>query len=523
MSKAKKIMGIYTKEEVAKHNTPEDAWIIIEDSVYNVSKFSKYHPGGKKILQDQAGKDCTEMFTDFHKWNVLQRYQNLKIGTLKGYKAPKGKKVFTDAAFGELVPYADPTWYQDWHSPYYKESHRRLRKAMREFVDREITPNCHKWDESKKIPKTFFRKAYEAGWLPGLCGTPWPTEYAGGNIAGGVDPKEYDYFHELIIQDEICRAGSGGVIWCLLEGLNIGLPPIRKFGSEYLKKKVVRPCLTGEKVICLALTEPAAGSDVAGFTTTAKKSPCGKYYIVNGTKKWITNGTFADYFTTAVRTGEKRGELSFLLIERDMPGVITKQMKCTGVWPSGTAYIMLEDVKVPVENLIGEEGKGFKYIVTNFNHERWGFIVQSTRFSRVCYEESLKFANQRKVFGHKLIDEPVIRNKLGHMVSKIEASQASLENITHQMNNMNLKQRVRYLAGPIAIGKVFATQTFKFCADEALQIFGGRGYTRGGQGEKVERLYREVKAYAIPGGSEEVMLDLGVRQAMKYLPPNPRL
>lgn len=142
----------------------------------------------------------------------------------------------------------------------------------------------------------------------------------------------------------------------------------------------------GQKVICLAITEPSAGSDVAAIKTVAKRE--GDYYIVNGNKKWITCGVFADYFTVAVRTGEKgmRG-ISVLLLERDtMPGISTKQMDCTGVWPSGTTYIEFDEVKVPVSNLIGEENKGFGVIMKNFNHERWGFAVQANRFSRCLLE-----------------------------------------------------------------------------------------------------------------------------------------
>jgi len=128
--------------------------------------------------------------------------------------------------------------------------------------------------------------------------------------------------------------------------------------------------MRGEKTICLAITEPYAGSDVAGLRTEAKMTADGKYYILNGEKKWITNGVFSDFFTVAVRTGGPgMGGISLLLVERTMPGVTTRQMKCTGVWPSGTTYIAFEDVKVPVENLIGKENEGFKYIMSNFNHE----------------------------------------------------------------------------------------------------------------------------------------------------------
>ncbi len=166
------------------------------------------------------------------------------------------------------------------------------------------------------------------------------------------------------------RVGSGGIAWGLFGGLSIGLPPVLNFGTEELKERVVRPCLKGEKIICLAVTEPTAGSDVANLKCTAKKTPDGKHYIVNGEKKWITNGVFADFFTTAVRTGEEgMGGVSLLLIERSK-GVKTTQMKCSGVWPSGTTYIEFDDVLVPVENLIGKENQGFRYIMYNFNHER---------------------------------------------------------------------------------------------------------------------------------------------------------
>jgi alkylation response protein AidB-like acyl-CoA dehydrogenase len=156
------------------------------------------------------------------------------------------------------------------------------------------------------------------------------------------------------------HGGVGGVLWGLFGGLAIGLPPILQVGTEEMRKRVATPCLTGQKFICLAITEPSAGSDVANIKTTAKLTPDGKHYIVNGEKKWITNGVFADYFTTCVRTGgEGMGGISLLLIERG-PGVKTTQMKCQGVWASGTTYVEFDDVKVPVENLIGKENEGFK-------------------------------------------------------------------------------------------------------------------------------------------------------------------
>jgi len=206
--------------------------------------------------------------------------------------------------------------------------------------------------------------------------------------------------------------------------------------------------------------------------------------------------------------------VSLLLIERS-EGVTTRRMKCSGVWPSGTTYITFEDVKVPVENLIGNENEGFRYIMYNFNRERWGVIIEATRCARVCLEEAMKYSFKRKTFGKKLIEHPVIRLKLAHMARQVEATQCWLDFVTYQFHKMSKEEATRVLGGPVALLKAQSTVTFEFCAREASQIFGGLAYTRGGQGEKVERLYREVRAFAIPAGSEEIMLDLGIRQALK--------
>jgi len=217
------------------------------------------------------------------------------------------------------------------------------------------------------------------------------------------------------------------------------------------------------------------------------------------------------------------GGVSMLLIERGMAGVTTKQMQCTGVWPSGTAYITLEDVKVPVENLIGQENVGFPVIMQNFNHERWLIICGVNRTSRHVLEECFKWANQRKVFGKRLISQPVIRNKLAHMVAQVESVQTWLESITYQMTKLSYKEQSKLLAGPIALCKLQATRVGCHIADEACQIFGGRAITKTGMGRIVEEFQRTYKYGAILGGSEEIMADLGIKQALKYFPKNSKL
>uniref|UniRef100_A0A0G4HXZ6 Cytochrome b5 heme-binding domain-containing protein n=1 Tax=Chromera velia CCMP2878 TaxID=1169474 RepID=A0A0G4HXZ6_9ALVE len=516
-------MKTVTAAEVARHNTEKDCWIIISGKVYDVTDFLDEHPGGKKIVLKVAGKDATKEFEKFHNVaQVLGQYgDSLLVGSIAqdAAKAPAKSKQ-SDGMYGDLLPYGDPTWYQGWGNPgYYNDSHRRFRDAVRAWVDREVVPYVFEWDEKKCIPKELFKKAAEAGILPGSVFIRWPeVKYAGTKVAGGVRPEEFDAFHFLILFDEISRTGSGGIVWGLFEGISIGLPPVLHHGSKALKDRIVGPCLQGKEFICLAITEPAAGSDVAGLTTEARKTPDGKYYVVNGEKKWITNGVFADYFTAAVRTGPPGSGMngvSVLLIERKFKGVSTRQMQCMGMWASGTAYVTFEDVYVPVENLIGKENEGFKYIMQNFNYERLGFCIQANRFSRVCYEEALKYSLKRETFGKKLMDHQVIRWKLAEMARQVEANFSHLEALTYQLNILDKSVASLRMAGPIALAKVSNTKTFEYCAREAAQIFGGLAYSRGGQGEKVERLYREVRAMAIPGGSEEIMLDLGVKQALR--------
>jgi len=416
--------------------------------------------------------------------------------------------------FGDTNPFGDPAWYQGMNSPFYNDSHKAWRAKVRKFVDEEITDNCFEWDEAKQVPDEVVQKFAADGTLGVLVGRPWPKKYLPIPKLEGIAEFEPDYFHELITLDEACRCGSGGFMWGIGGGFCIGFPPVYKRAKPELLDRVAPGVLLGKERICLAITEPTAGSDVANIRCKAVKE--GDFYIVTGEKKWITNGIWSEYFTTAVRTGGAGFKgISLLLIERKHGGVKTKPMLCSGVWSSGTTYVQYEEAKVPASNLLGQEGKGFKYIMDNFNHERFLICVMTNRFARVCFEDALKFANKRKTFGKPLVDNQVIRWKLAEMARQIEATHAWIEIITHQMNTMQPMEAFIKLGGSTALLKVQCTKVFEYCAREGAQIFGGLGYTRGGQGEKVERLSREVRAMAVPGGSEEIMLDLGIKQARK--------
>lgn len=247
-----------------------------------------------------------------------------------------------------------------YHSPYFNESHAALRAEVREWVEKEIEPNVTEWDEKKEVPPAVYKEMGRRGYLAGLLGTSYQKDYVDNSIQS-VAPEDWDLFHEMLLTDEISRVGSGGFVWNVIGGFGIGCPPLVKFGKKSLKDRILPGILNGDKRICLAITEPDAGSDVANLTCEAKLSEDGKHYIVNGEKKWITNGVWCDYFTTAVRTGGPgMNGVSLLLIEREHGGVSTRRMDCQGVWSSGTTYITFEDVKVPVENLLGKANQGFR-------------------------------------------------------------------------------------------------------------------------------------------------------------------
>lgn len=415
------------------------------------------------------------------------------------------------------VPFSEPPDLHGQFSPFYSEHHHRWRARCREFVEREITPYVDEWDEAGDLPnQELMRKLYAAGIYgamspPAYGGT--PPEGSEGNWHTWVRGIKVDPFFDLVMWDEIARCGSGGLIASLFGSgpSGIGLPPILMFGSDYLKDKIARDVITGKKTLCLCVTEPSGGSDVAAIKTTAVRD--GDCFVINGAKKWITGGMKAEFFTVVCRTEQKdggHGGMSMILVEKGMPGLSLRRMKTQGWWMSNTTYIEFDNVRVPVTNLVGVEGEGFKYTMINFNHERFMMTVQAVRFSRVCLEDAVSFARRRRTFGKRLIDHQVIRHKIADMARAIEGTHRQLENVCYQVKCGYPESQ---LGGYIALMKVDGSRVMEFCAREASQIFGGQSFTREGGGARVERIYREVRVMAIGGGSEEVMMNLAMSQA----------
>eukprot|EP00747_Dinoflagellata_sp_TGD_P178646 gnl/TRDRNA2_/TRDRNA2_27966_c0_seq1.p1 gnl/TRDRNA2_/TRDRNA2_27966_c0~~gnl/TRDRNA2_/TRDRNA2_27966_c0_seq1.p1 ORF type:complete len:423 (+),score=81.17 gnl/TRDRNA2_/TRDRNA2_27966_c0_seq1:43-1311(+) len=418
-------------------------------------------------------------------------------------------------SFGSAVPFAEPYDLQGQFSPFYNEYHRKWRAQCRDFVERELTPNVDDWDEKGDFPDAELRqKAYDAG----IYGAMWPKAYGGtppegseGDWHGSWRGIKVDPFFDLIMWDEFARCGAGGVVSSLLGGSGLGLPPILMFGADHLREKIAPECITGRKTMCLCVSEPTGGSDVSSIHTTAVRD--GDHYVVNGSKKWITNGMKADYFTVVCRTDPKKpgaAGMSLIVLEKGMPGINCRRMRTQGWWASNTAFIEFDNVRVPVKNLVGKEGEGFKYTMINFNHERFLMTAQMVRFSRICLEDSITFARRRKTFGKALIEHQVIRHKIAEMARRIEGTHRAIENYCYQVKCGYPDDK---LGGYMALLKVDGSKLMEFCAREASQIIGGQSYTRDGGGARVERAYREVRVMAIGGGSEEVMYNLAMNQA----------
>lgn len=373
-------------------------------------------------------------------------------------------------------------------SPYYTEDHDALRQTVRRFVERAIIPHVDQWERDEVLPRALYREAGEVG----LLGLGFPEEYGG---------TPCDRFAELVVTDELCRAGSGGVVAGLMSHA-IGMPPVARLGSDALKAELLPPVLRGEAIAALAITEPSGGSDVANLRTTARLD--GDHWVVNGSKTFITSGMQADFITTAVRTGgEGMGGISLLVIPGDAPGLSRTPLRKMGWRCSDTATLYFEDCRVPAKNLVGTVNQGFAGIMGNFNGERLGIAATAVGMARVCYDEALAYARLRETFGRPLVQRQVIRHKLVDMAQHIGATRAYLEAIAWKV------QQGQWPIAEVCMLKNQATQCLEHCAKEAVQILGGAGYI---EGAKVERIYRETKVLSIGGGAEEIMKDLASRQ-----------
>lgn len=364
-----------------------------------------------------------------------------------------------------------------------------LRQTAREFVRREVAPHLQDWEDAGEIPRDLHAKAGAQG----LLGVSFPESVGG---EGG------DLADSVAMQEAFFEAGaSSGLMAGLFTG-GIALPHIAASGSADLIDRFVRPTLLGEKIGALAVTEPGGGSDVAGITTRAERD--GDSYVVNGVKTFITSGVRADFVTTAVRTGgPSHVGVSLLVVEKGTPGLtVDRSLAKMGWHCSDTAELSYVDVRVPVANLVGEEGSGFYQIADQFVVERIALAVHAYGIAGRSLALTAAYCRERETFGRPLIANQVVQHRLVEMHRQVEVSRA----YTHAVV-------ARHDAGESVIAEAaLAKQTAVDCAtyvcDQAVQLHGGTGYMHG---TEVERHYRDARILPIGGGATEVLTDLAAK------------
>ena len=365
----------------------------------------------------------------------------------------------------------------------FKEEHNILRASVRKFVENEIIPNIDRWEEEGAIPKGLFRKMGEMGYL----GIRHPVEYGG---SGG------DIFMALVFAEEMARSRSCGLTCAVTSHTDMGSPHLAKEGNEQQKEKYLRPIIKGEKICAIVVTEPDAGSDVANIKTTAKRD--GDSYILNGSKTFITNGCQGEIFFVAAKTSPDKGHksISMFIVDGNTPGFSSKRVGKMGWLISDTAELTFEDCRVPRENLLGEEGRGFYYIMRNFQDERLIISAICVSKAQQGMEDAIAYARQRRTFGAPLSQHQVIRHKLADMAIQIEAGRQLVYHAA-RMCNWGLDW-----AKEVSICKAFCGEMVNRVAYDCLQIHGGYGYMKE---YPVERMYRDVRVWSIGGGATEVM------------------
>ena len=374
---------------------------------------------------------------------------------------------------------------------YFNKEHEMIRKAVREFVNKEINPHVEEWEEQKIIPlHDLFKKMGDLGFL----GIRFDPRYGGQGL---------DYWYDLVFAEEMGKIDAAGISMAITVQTHMATPAIAQYASEYLKETYLTKAISGEMVSAIAVTEPGAGSDVSALATTAVKQ-C-DYYLLNGSKTYITNGTQADFLTLLARTSDDPGYHSFSLfvVPTELPGFsVSRKLDKLGMHASDTAELFFDDMKIPAENLIGKEGEGFIYQMGQFQHERFVTLPLVYESSKRIIDMTLEYLRSRIVFGKPLIKRQVLRYRLADWLTEIEC----LKSLTYHIVNMKIAGLD--VTKEVSMGKLVAGRLGHKVADGCLQMYGGLGYMAE---MPISRAFRDSRLVSIGGGADEVMEEIIAR------------
>jgi acyl-CoA dehydrogenase len=375
--------------------------------------------------------------------------------------------------------------------------HEMLRKSIRAFVEKEVTPHVAEWEDAGQIPREFWQRLGELGFL----GLEFPPEYGG---AGG------DFLSSVVLGEEMARCRSGGVAFSVLVHTDMSSPWLTRYGTDAQKQKYLPGIISGETVCALGITEPGTGSDMAGLSTRAVKD--GRHYRLTGGKIFITNGVYGDLYFVAARTasgtpGRRHDGISMFLVERGWPGfTVSRKLDKMGMRASDTAELAFHECPVPAENLLGVEGRGFQQLAAGLQRERIMAAVLALSGAAQALEDTLVYLRERRAFGEPLSQKQALRHKVADMATEIEAAR---QLVYHAV--------ACYLAGEdsttqVSMAKLFATEVANRVAYGAVQLHGGYGYMRE---FPVEGFFRDVRLWTIASGTSEIMKEI---IAKKLLP-----
>jgi acyl-CoA dehydrogenase len=370
------------------------------------------------------------------------------------------------------------------------EEHRMLRKSVRAFVKKEVTPHVDEWENAGRIPKVFWRRLGDLGFL----GLEFPVEYGG---AGG------DFLSSVVLGEEMARCRSGGVAFSVLVHTDMSSPWLTRYGTDAQKRKYLPGIVSGETVCALGITEPGTGSDMANLSTRAVRN--GDHYLLTGSKIFITNGVYGDLYFVAARTAagppERRYDgISMFLVERGLPGFeVSRKLDKMGMHASDTAELAFHECPVPAENLLGVEGRGFQQLAAGLQRERIMAAVLALAGAAQALEDTVVYLRERQAFGEPLSRKQALRHTVAEMGTDIEAAR-----------HLVYRAVACYNAGEdciteVSMAKLFATEVANRVAYQAVQMHGGYGYMRE---FPVERFFRDVRLWTIASGTSEIMKEI---------------
>jgi alkylation response protein AidB-like acyl-CoA dehydrogenase len=370
--------------------------------------------------------------------------------------------------------------------PLFTPEHDEFRAFARRFVETELAPHAEEWEREGYFADWVFKRMGDLG----LLGVRYPSEYGG---QGG------DWGHAIVLAEEMARCGSGGVGMAVAVQSEMATPPILRFGTDDQKRRYLVPALRGEKIACLGITEPGAGSDVAAIDTTAVRRDGA--WIINGRKIFITNGVRADFCVLVSRTDKPSGYegFSLFLVDTDAPGFsVSRKLDKLGMRSSDTAELVLDDVRVPEETLLGAEGKGFPQIMWELQGERLIGAAGALAGAELALHRTLDYAKERRAFGRPIGSFQVNRHKFAEMATELEAARQ----LTY--DTALAWERGEYPVKEISMAKLFSGIVVGRVMNTCVQLHGAYGYAAGW----VERAWRDSRLLRIGGGTDEVMREI---------------